>query len=69
MTRQEAKIFYEKLKVKVYGGDGTDNFAQVKLSPNMIATYMDISVDEAVAYCDAIVRHKLSEWEGTMLVI
>lgn len=69
ITKQQAKLFYDKLKCKVYPPEGKVDFAQVKMSPKLVSSYMDINEKEAEEYCKAIVEHKLSEWEGELMVI
>ena len=70
LAKSRAQAFYDKLKKKVYP-NGVCTLAQIKMSPKLISRYMEVSEQEALQYCNAIVYYGLSTWEDKekMMVI
>ena len=67
ITKQQAQEFYRDLCGTVYGNPNKN--CQGIMNVLMIAYQMDISIERAEEYCNAMLRYGVTERQGGMIVV
>ena len=67
ITKQQAQEFYRGLCETVYGNPNKNS--QGIMNVLMIAYQMDISIERAEEYCNAMLRYGVTERQGGMIVV
>lgn len=67
VTKQQAKEFYKKLCYKAYGNAEMNCCGIMPVA--LIADHMEVSIEKANLYCNAMVRHGITERANGMLIV
>ena len=67
ITKVQAKAFYKDLCGTVYGDP--DKNSQGRMPIELIADHMKTSVEVASEFCNAMVKHGITERSGGMIVV
>lgn len=67
VTKQQAKEFYKKLCDIVYGNENQNCCGIMPVV--LIAEHMDISIEKANMFCNAMVKYRITERADGMIII
>ena len=67
VTKQQAKEFYNKLCVTVYGNKNKNCCGIMPVA--LIADHMEVSIEKANLYCNAMVKHGITERANGMIIV
>ena len=67
VTKQQANEFYKKLCRTVYGNEEQNCCGIMPVT--LIADHMEVSIEKANVYCDAMVRHGITERANGMIIV
>ena len=67
ITKGQAKEFYRDLCGTVYGD--SNKVCQGVMSVGLIADHMKISIEKANRFCDAMIKHHITERQNRMIVV
>lgn len=67
VTKQQAKEFYRKLCVTVYGNENQNCCGIMPVA--LIADHMEVSIEKANLYCNAMVKHGITERSNGMIIV
>ena len=67
ITKGQAKEFYRDLCGTVYGNANKNSCGVMSIG--LIADHMNISIEKANAFCDALIKYKITERQSGMIVV
>lgn len=67
VSKNVAKEFYRDLCGTVYGNANKNR--QGRMSVELIAVIMNISVDDAERFCNAMIKYDITDRSGGMIVV
>ena len=67
VTKQQAKEFYKKLCDTVYGNENQNCCGIMPIV--LIAEHMNISIEKANIFCNAMVKYRITERTNGMIIV
>lgn len=67
ITKHQAKEFYKKLCYKAYGNAEMNCCGIMPVA--LIADHMEVSIEKANLYCNAMIKHGITERANGMIIV